>query len=206
MKDRIQKQALALAGVFQAGALVDQMAHTGMADTAPMECSLYSIFQLDPPTTEGIYNGIGGVRLGLRMLCETLESGNGERHGRVIRYAINLLHLEGRLCQDREMLAVIRARLESLRDQTSDRSPMDDQVVDGLDEIYRDTLSTLSYRIQVSGEAAQLQNERVARRVRALLLAGVRSAMLWRQLGGSRWQLLFRRRRLQQACTELLEA
>lgn len=41
-----------------------------------------------------------------------------------------------------------------------------------------------------------LQDSRNADKVRALLLAGIRSAMLWRQLGGRRWQLLFSRRKL----------
>lgn len=204
--DRIHRQTLALAGLFQASSLVDQMAHAGMVDSAPMENSLYSIFQLDPDSTPAVYNGVSGVRTGLRLLREVLQADGDERHGRAIRYAINLLHLEARLRQDRDMLAAVRARLESLKERMADRSPADDEVVAGLDEIYRDTLSTLSFRIQVSGEATQLQNESVARRIRALLLAGVRSAMLWRQLGGSRWHLLFRRGRLQVACDELLEA
>jgi high frequency lysogenization protein len=32
--------------------------------------------------------------------------------------------------------------------------------------------------------------------IRALLLAGIRSARLWRQLGGHRWQLVISRRKL----------
>ena len=41
-----------------------------------------------------------------------------------------------------------------------------------------------------------LSNEDNAAAIRALLLAGVRSALFWRQLGGRRWQLLFFRNRL----------
>jgi len=33
-------------------------------------------------------------------------------------------------------------------------------------------------------------------RIRACLLAGIRSAILWRQVGGTKWQLLFFRRRI----------
>lgn len=204
--DRIEKQTLALAGLFQASALVDQMAHSGLVDTEQMENSLFSVFQLDPPSTAAVFNGVSGVRAGLRLLREVLQAGGDERHGRAIRYAINLLHLEAKLRQNADMLAVLRTRLEELKGRVADRSPADDEVVAGLDDIYRDTLSTLSFRIQVSGEAGHLQNESVARRIRALLLSGVRAAMLWRQLGGNRWQLLFRRRRLQQACDDLLQA
>ncbi len=41
------------------------------------------------------------------------------------------------------------------------------------------------------------------RQTRALLLAGIRSAFLWRQLGGRRWRLLFQRRRLLQTSQQL---
>ena len=43
---------------------------------------------------------------------------------------------------------------------------------------------------------SHLQVSSNAARIRALLLAGIRSARLWRQLGGSRWQMVFSRRRL----------
>jgi high frequency lysogenization protein len=39
--------------------------------------------------------------------------------------------------------------------------------------------------------------------VRALLLAGIRAAFLWRQLGGRRWKLVLQRRRLLQRCQAL---
>ncbi len=206
MTNRIQNQALALAGLFQASTLVDRMAHTGMVDSSQMEASLYSVFQLDPPSVAAVYNGISGVRNGLRLLDEVLQASAGDTHGRAIRYTINLLHLESRLRQDPAMLNDVRTRLQAMLPMVAERSPIDDEVVAGLDEIYRETLSTLSFRIQVAGEANQLQNESVARRVRALLLAGVRSAMLWRQMGGSRWHLLLRRGKLQRACRDLLEA
>ena len=32
-----------------------------------------------------------------------------------------------------------------------------------------------------------------ANKVRAILLAGIRAAVLWTQCGGSRWQVLFKR-------------
>ena len=41
--------------------------------------------------------------------------------------------------------------------------------------------------------ACFLQQEATAAKVRALLFAGIRSARLWRQLGGRRWHLLTKR-------------
>ncbi len=39
--------------------------------------------------------------------------------------------------------------------------------------------------------------------IRALLLAGIRAAFLWRQLGGRRWRLLLQRKKLLQASQNL---
>ena len=63
-------------------------------------------------------------------------------------------------------------------------------------DLYLKTISTLTPRIMVSGSQLHLNNPENASRIRALLLAGVRAAILWRQSGGSRWKLLVRRNAL----------
>tara|TARA_B100001996_G_scaffold303439_1_gene244254 strand:- start:601 stop:966 length:366 start_codon:yes stop_codon:yes gene_type:complete len=67
-----------------------------------------------------------------------------------------------------------------------------------LSNIYRETISTISFRIQVAGKVEYLKNENIANRIRGLLFAGIRSAVLWHQLKGRRWQLLFYRKRIQE--------
>ena len=62
--------------------------------------------------------------------------------------------------------------------------------------MYQDTLSKLSFRIQVHGDSRFLQQPQVANQVRAILMSGIRAAMLWRQLGGKRWHLIFKRKAL----------
>ena len=48
----------------------------------------------------------------------------------------------------------------------------------------------------VKGEPPHLQNPDNINKIRALLLAGIRSAMLWRQVGGLRRHIIFNRRKL----------
>ena len=67
-----------------------------------------------------------------------------------------------------------------------------------LSDIYRETISTLSLRIQVAGKAEHLKNENIANQIRSLLFAGIRSALLWHQLNGRRWHLVFHRKRIQE--------
>jgi high frequency lysogenization protein len=49
-----------------------------------------------------------------------------------------------------------------------------------------------------------LQQAAVVERVRASLLAAVRSAVLWRQIGGRQWQLLLHRRQCSMLARGLL--
>jgi high frequency lysogenization protein len=69
--------------------------------------------------------------------------------------------------------------------------------------IYQDTLSTLSFRIKINGSAQHLQNSKNADVIRALVLAGVRSAHLWRQLGGRRWKLALQRGQIRDTAVAL---
>ena len=73
-----------------------------------------------------------------------------------------------------------------------------------LADLYKQTLSQLSFRIRVTGNPTYLQNAATADKVRAILLSGIRAAILWRQVGGRRWQLLFSRRRYSDICRDLL--
>ncbi len=75
---------------------------------------------------------------------------------------------------------------------------MHTNMIAAISGVYQDTLSKLSFRIQVHGNSQYLQQSQVSDQVRACLLAGVRAAMLWRQLGGRRWHLLFKRKSILQ--------
>ena len=58
-------------------------------------------------------------------------------------------------------------------------------------------------RIIVQGDQGYLSNPDNAARIRALLLAGIRAAVLWRQAGGTRWNLILGRNKLVAAARRL---
>ncbi|MFQ5761234.1 MAG: DUF489 family protein, partial [Acidiferrobacterales bacterium] len=74
-----------------------------------------------------------------------------------------------------------------------------------LAELYTMTLSTCTPRIMVNGEQGYLENPSIVDKVRSLLLAATRSAFLWRQLGGRRWQLLLRRNTIIREAMQILD-
>ena len=57
----------------------------------------------------------------------------------------------------------------------------------------------------MNGDQAYLSRPETANKIRACLLAGIRSALLWKQCGGTRWKFLFYRKKIQAELQVLLK-
>lgn len=194
-------RTLALAGVFQSASLADSLAWRGHCDPVALEASLGSVLVLDTDDPLAIFgDGARHLRVGLSALEKTLFQPLRDPHPRqadLVRYALALIHLERKLARSARLQAELRRRLETAVGQRAHfAGPRDPALVRKLAGAYVDTLGTLDFRIQVKGDRRQLQAGAVPEQVRAVLLAGVRAAWLWRRLGGRRWQLPFVRGRI----------
>ncbi|MDH3670712.1 MAG: high frequency lysogenization protein HflD [Gammaproteobacteria bacterium] len=210
---RLRDRTLALAGVFQATRLAQQLAREGRAGPAAIAVSIHSVLEIDSATTDDIYGGARGVVLGLQLLRDKLKGHADPNDMEMARYIINVVQLERRLSGNRAMLAVIRDGIEStiaqmkfFRIENKDtKEQIHPNLAAKLAELYTMTLSTLTPRIIVNGEQGYLENPSIVDKVRSLLLAATRSAFLWRQLGGRRWQLLLRRNAIIREATQILD-
>jgi len=97
-----EERVLAVAGLFQATALAQQLANEGRCDEQALEASLKSVFRIDAPSVVGVYGNVSGVRLGLRTLIAQLDE-NG-RDMAVTRMAVTVMRLERSLSSRRELL------------------------------------------------------------------------------------------------------
>lgn len=201
----IEDQVIALAGVFQAAALVNQVAKQGNVVESACEASINSLLMVDPPTTEAVFGDRLGVQLGLRELIKALDRGQDAGQPEIIRYVLSLLHLEAKLKKTPQMLEVIGKRINQAIEQTRHFSPTHSNVIKNLAGTYLDTISTFSLRIQVHGDPKHLRAQENADKIRALLLAGIRAAILWRQTGGRRYHLLFNRRKIVETARRLFQ-
>lgn len=205
MSKSLHDQTLALAGVFQAAALVQQVAHQGQCAAGSLEVSLRSLFATAPESTLNVYGELKDLREGLSALVSVLTEQSHRQDVDILRYGLNLIQLEARLNKRKDMLEVLSDRIEQARHTARHFGYTHNNLVANLASIYTDTISTFKLRIQVTGDPKQLQVEDNAARVRALLLAGIRSAVLWRQTGGRRWHLVFYRSRIIAKARELAE-
>jgi len=200
-----EHRALALAGILQAAYLVDRIARTGAADSASINVILHSLFVFDTDEPTIVYGGIHNLQLGLGVLRDLLAGQQRDEYRGCIRYGLGILHLQKILANDAPMQTTIRNRLQHTEKKLEHFSQDINQISSSIAAIYQDTISNMKYRIQITGSLQQLQNSHNADRIRALLLAAVRSAWLWRRLGGNRWQLLVGRGKLLKATNTLLE-
>lgn len=204
MHDSLSHQTIALAGLAQACCLVQQIARQGRAEEGAMEASLNSLLKIDAADVPAVFGGVAGVRLGLRMLLKQL--GGASMDPEQANYATSLLILERRFMAEARMVALVHDGIVRLAETAGGRPDVsDDSVVAALSGLYQQTVSRLVPKIMVGGEQNHLRQARNTDRIRALLLAGVRATVLWRQCGGDRWKLFFQRRRILDTAQALLE-
>ncbi len=204
MEHSLRNQVIALAGLAQAMELVKQTARTGRNDEIGLKSSVLSIFMVDAEGILEVYGGLPNLVLGLKALQRQLSEPR-QVDPETARYASTLIYLEPLLSQNGDMTGIISRAIGDARgiwERSSDR--LDPEIFRILAAAYQQTVSTLRPRIMVAGEQRQLSDPQNANQIRTLLLAGIRSALLWRQAGGSKWRVLFLRSRMQKIVQELL--
>jgi high frequency lysogenization protein len=204
MDDRMRDRALALAGLLQAVDQVQRMANQGQSETRPLAACINSLFLFDAESTEEIYGGLRELAPGLQRLVAQVDGGPG-RDAAQTRIAMNVLHLERRFIGQASTVEKVRKALEDIGRQRDHLGPTHPTVLGRLGELYAEQISPLGPRIMIQGNPVYLAQPSVVAEVRATLLAAVRAAVLWRQLGGSYWDFLLSRRRLVDTAHELLE-
>lgn len=200
----LHDQTLALASMFQSATLINQLANGESINQAAFDCSLDSLFTLNAQSTEEIYGHGEGLIQGLKILTDYM---GGEKRGRnrlIAYYVLSMIKLQGRLIKEKTMIDRIQKGFEDIEQQIDDFDMSQSARVFKIDGLYQNTISQIKPRIIVQGEQANLTSSDTTSRVRSLLFAGIRAAVLWQQRGGSRLRLIFARRKYVQQAEQLL--
>jgi high frequency lysogenization protein len=196
MTHTLEEQVIGFAGICQACRIVQQIARGQSVEPNCWEASLKSILQTDPPDTESVYGSLRNLTVGLETVKAQMGHRNELRDPEVTRYIVGLLSLARRLNKRADMQAMLAERISQVKRQLTHFAITDAQIQASLAAIYSDIISPLGSRIQVTGDRSLLQQPANQNRVRAILLAGIRAAILWQQVGGKRLQLIFQRSKL----------
>lgn len=201
MSSREKEQSIALSAVFQAAELVAILAKTGKVDNTALQPMIDSILLVNASSTEDIYGGPWDYQSNLSLGRNVAKKALGKERSSVnpdtLRYALSLVHLENKLAKTPQMLSTIGQKISQIEQKKAHYdSVLHENIIASISGMYQDTLSTLPFRIQVQGDSRFLQQPHIANQVRTILMSGIRAAMLWRQLGGKRWHLIFKRKAL----------
>jgi len=195
-------RTIAFAGICQAVALVQQVAKNGYCDSDAFETSLKAILNTNPNNTVGVFGRESDLKLGLECLVKGIDSTpNGSE---ITRYIISLMALERKLQSRNDAMSQLGDRIQMLERQLEHFELLDEQMISNLASVYLDVISPVGPRIQVTGTPSVLQQTSNQHKVRALLLSGIRSAVLWRQVGGKRRHLIFGRKKMVEQAQILL--
>lgn len=194
MSNPIDDRVLALAGLVQALAQVRRIADTGQSETRQVQAALDSVFRIDAASAEAVYGDAGDLRGGLRLLRDYLSKGNKDEA--LGRLALAVLQLERRFVRSGGITSKVQAGLRQLAGEAKAQGSAHPDVIAELARLYADTISNLRPRVMVQGNPHYLGQAGVVSEIRALLLAALRAAVLWRQMGGSLWDFVFRRREM----------
>ncbi|PHM63735.1 high frequency lysogenization protein HflD [Xenorhabdus ishibashii] len=196
---------LALAGICQSGRLVQKLAHEGQCDTDAFEIMINSILNMNPTSTLDVFgNNACNLRIGLDAMLGMFNGSHSGVSADLTRYMLSLMVLERRLNKNQSGINQLTNRIEQLERQQAHFEPMSEGMLNALAGIYVDVISPLGPRIQVTGSPDVLRNTLIQAKVRSVLLAGIRSAVLWRQVGGGRLQIMFSRQRLIRQAKEII--
>ena len=210
MSYSITDRTIAIAGIYQAAYLVQQIANTGTPDEKAYETCIRSIFKIDVDSPGDIYGGAANLETGLNTLISQLggnvAKNNPPKEMQITKYAIGVMVLEKQLSKNQNMLNELSSGIELAKNQSEHFSITHENVIANLANLYTKTISTLRPRIMVEGEQTHISNPNQANKIRALLLAAIRSVVLWRQCGGTRWQLILQRKKTIDIANELLAA
>lgn len=190
---QMQARTMAFAGILQALAQVQYIARHGDSDTDAMAASLNTILVTSPEQPEDVYADKVQLQVGYKWILNQLGDSES-KDVEMTRYLVGLLALERKLSRSNASLGMLSERINQIHRQLNHFAITDEQVVANLASIYSDIISNLGPKLQITGNPNVLQRPLVQQKIRALLLAAMRSAVLWRQLGGKRRHLVFARK------------
>ena len=199
-----ENMQIALAGVCQSALLVKTLARTGKCDKLAFDASLQSIIVTDAQETIEVYgNSLQSIASGIETLLNQLNQTSSRKDSEITRYIADILGLERKLTRNGGSMEELGKRLDHIKRLRHHSSMHEMQMLSGLASVYKDVISPLGNKIQVAGNPNILKQAGVQDKVRAILLSGIRSAVLWRQLGGKRRSIIFQRKKIIAMACEL---
>ena len=190
-----EDRLICLALLFQVAEMVHQIATTGVADFEEFRAAIYPLRVSSPQQSEDLLMNKPSTALGFQSLVDAFDkSKRTDKTLEILRYVMSLMLLERKIAAQSSLFGEIALASDKALAKEEFFGEFHPNVIAALAQVYSDHISQLQPPILVRGERQYLDQSLHANRIRALLLSGIRMALAWRQVGGHRWQLLFKRK------------
>lgn len=194
-----QERTCAIAGVLSCCILVDELAVSGDADTQSAHFYTEAFLNTSAQASNEILTAYKHLAPGLNLLTNTVNMAADQQSARQLSYAFQIIQLTQNLVKRPDLLQQLSEEIPRISAQDS----TEDQLM-SIGEFYEQSVSTLSYRIQVKGTQGYLRQPLIAQKIRGILFCSIRFALLWRQQGGSKFDFIIRKRNIATSAQNIL--
>ena len=203
----IKSETIALAALFQCCTQIQRIATTGYFDERAVASVIRSLIVTDPKTIDDIYQESDLV-VGFKQILDSFGKGDMSKAADTIvitKMALKLITLAHNVEGNDKVFNRMSDEIDALtRAITTDHPDFltcgNTQVVNTEENfhlfgsLYQSIISPNFAKLIIYGEERCLREVSNQEKIRALLLAGIRAVILWRQVGGRRRFLVFRRK------------
>ena len=203
----IKSETIALAALFQCCTQIQRIATTGYFDERAVASVIRSLIVTDPKTIDDIYQESDLV-VGFKQILDSFGKGDMSKAADTIvitKMALKLITLAHNVEGNDKVFNRMSDEIDALtRAITTDHPDFltfgNTQVVNTEENfhlfgsLYQSIISPNFAKLIIYGEERCLREVSNQEKIRALLLAGIRAVILWRQVVGRRRFLVFRRK------------
>lgn len=202
----IKGESIALAALFQCCAQIARVANTGFWDEHAASAVIRGLLVTNPQTVEDIY-APGRLMTGFKQLVESFDRTMVNKTSDTIaitQNALKLIALEVSISRNSEIFNRMGSEIDRLASNILASKPdylesspeiiLDSAYLRDFSSLYQSLISPNFQKLIIYGEEQYLRDTANQDKIRALLLSGIRAVVLWRQLGGRRRFLFFRRK------------
>lgn len=203
MQTKFDNVVVALAGIVQAISLIEEIAQTGKTNETMLETSVNSLFQTNPVNVIAVFGSLNHLQHGLEKLIVALHTKSPNSY-LMIRHMLSLMSLQKKISRSPNAIGLLTERLNQAKKQADYFHLKHPTVIANLADIYLTVINPFRFRYYISGNQQVFTIKENMEKIRALLLSAIRASVLWRQMGGSRLQLIFAREKIKSSARLLL--
>ena len=188
-----RNQTIAMAAICQAALMIQQAAKGQSINYETLDALLRGVLNTNPESPADVYPNPAVFEAGSALLVHQLSGQATSKDVEVTRYLAGIMSLAKKVMKSQAAGTDLSQAIKNIERRLEHFEITEPSIVENFADAYSKIISPIGQKIKVIGSPAVLKQPSVQSLVRALLLAGVRAAVLWRQTGGQRRQFIFSR-------------